>query len=254
MSVNFQGNGDDSEEEARRLEEARAQVAEIASSEPGGVAPLLRVALERGYAHLLPDLLKEYARKEEGAIEKLCQEHYHGYLDSVQQLVKMRTDSHGLRGSVVALNSQLQTAGGRVVAALQAKEEIETRRKKLLATQAQLQHSRAALALAMRAESQMNRKRFVSATDSLERLKDFLTRDQRANAPASSRPSASSPSRGHADTIGSSGGDDGSARGTAAHTVAPELPAVMKSALERWLPKADRMVELEARKGLNEWL
>ena len=52
----------------------------------------LRVALERGWERKLPSLLAAFKTRKEEDIERLCQRHYNGYLDSVQQLVFMRDD------------------------------------------------------------------------------------------------------------------------------------------------------------------
>jgi len=52
----------------------------------------LRVALERGWEKKLPALLTDFKTSKEAEIERLCQRHYNGYLDSVQQLVYMRDD------------------------------------------------------------------------------------------------------------------------------------------------------------------
>lgn len=56
------------------------------------MAQKLRLALERGWATRLPDLLAAFEKRKEREIEQLCSRYYNGYLDSVQQLVHMRSD------------------------------------------------------------------------------------------------------------------------------------------------------------------
>ncbi|CAM9436333.1 unnamed protein product [Ascophyllum nodosum] len=100
-------------------------VQELCQGPAADLTTVLRTALERGYRSDLQNALKEFEAKKSNEISRVCHRHFLEFVDSVEELMKMKTDIVTLKDQVVDLDAKVQETGGSALAT--AKELLQER-------------------------------------------------------------------------------------------------------------------------------
>ncbi|CAM9165011.1 unnamed protein product, partial [Scytosiphon promiscuus] len=100
-------------------------VQELCTGPAADATTVIRTALERGYRSEFQVALKEFEAKKSSEISRVCHRHYSEFIDSVEDLMKMKTDMVGLKDQVVDLDSRVQATGGSALST--AKELLQQR-------------------------------------------------------------------------------------------------------------------------------
>ncbi|CAM9619772.1 unnamed protein product [Discosporangium mesarthrocarpum] len=72
-------------------------VQELCQGPADNVPTIIRTALERGWRHDLQGALREFERKKRSEINRVCHRHYSEFIESVEELMKMRGDLRDLK-------------------------------------------------------------------------------------------------------------------------------------------------------------
>ncbi|KAJ3333415.1 hypothetical protein HDU76_008439 [Blyttiomyces sp. JEL0837] len=86
----------------------------------------IKTIFQSGKEEAFTEQLNQFIEKKEAEIEKMCNFHYQEFVQSVDQLLKVRQGTINLRSKIVELNTELQEAGTKFVE--KKKEMIEHRR------------------------------------------------------------------------------------------------------------------------------
>ncbi|KAJ3293591.1 hypothetical protein HK104_004343 [Borealophlyctis nickersoniae] len=86
----------------------------------------IKQIFQTGKEEAFADQLSTFIHRKEMEIEKMCNFHYQEFVQSVDQLLKVRVGTVTLRNKIVDLNQELQETGGNIVE--KKKEMIENRR------------------------------------------------------------------------------------------------------------------------------
>ncbi|KAJ3058448.1 hypothetical protein HDU98_005445, partial [Podochytrium sp. JEL0797] len=89
----------------------------------------VKTILQSGQEQPFSDHLAQFIAKKEDEIEKMCNFHYQEFVQSVEQLLKVRLGTAHLKTKIMTLNSELQEAGMTII---EKKKEIIDHRKILL--------------------------------------------------------------------------------------------------------------------------
>ncbi|KAJ8268839.1 hypothetical protein COCON_G00114460 [Conger conger] len=84
---------------------------EIESTDTNCIGPTLRSVYD-GQAHgLFMDKLEGRIRNHDREIEKMCNHHFQGFVDSITELLKVRGEAQKLKSQVIETNQRLQNDG-----------------------------------------------------------------------------------------------------------------------------------------------
>ena len=122
-------------DERRKREAMDTLVQEIAVCDDESVAGLLRSALERGWALQLGDVLTNYKKKKESEIDRICSRHYEEFLQSMNELLEMKTEASALSTKVGNIYTEFTSTGEDLIKVLDSLDRLQTQRensKKLL--------------------------------------------------------------------------------------------------------------------------
>jgi ribosomal protein S8 len=67
--------------------------------------------IENGKQEDFIKILDEFAAEKDGEIESICQSHYQEFIDSVEQLLRVRIEAKELREQVAALRENIKSVG-----------------------------------------------------------------------------------------------------------------------------------------------
>jgi hypothetical protein len=91
--------------------------------------PAIRSAVEKGLTSSVLPSLDRFADRRQRDIQTVCNHNYVEFINSVQEVLKMRADVVKLKGNLEALNSEVQRTGREALTATEALEtHIEIRR------------------------------------------------------------------------------------------------------------------------------
>ncbi|KAJ3381701.1 hypothetical protein HDU84_004900 [Entophlyctis sp. JEL0112] len=93
------------------------------------VSYTVKTVLQTGKEYAFTTCLKEFIAKKQDEIEKMCNFHYQEFVQSVEQLLKVRLETTDLKAKIINLNSEMQEAGSKIV---ETKKEIIDYRRILL--------------------------------------------------------------------------------------------------------------------------
>ncbi|CAH1390512.1 unnamed protein product [Nezara viridula] len=121
---------------------------------------------EQKFMELLDGRIKQHDRD----IEKMCNYHYQGFIDSIRELLQVRSQAQKLNTEIVELNTSLQQSSERV---MEKTEELVKARKveaNIAATIQSLQSCLPVLTTYSKLQKQMKEKRYYPALKTLEQL------------------------------------------------------------------------------------
>ncbi|ORY50770.1 exocyst complex subunit Sec15-like protein [Rhizoclosmatium globosum] len=110
----------------RELAISDAVSSESVGDEFDKVSYTVKTILQTGKEQAFSDHLAQFIAKKEDEIEKMCNFHYQEFVQSVEQLLKVRLGTAHLKTKIVNLNSEMQDAGTKILE--KKKEVIEYRR------------------------------------------------------------------------------------------------------------------------------
>ncbi|RUS31236.1 hypothetical protein BC938DRAFT_478215 [Jimgerdemannia flammicorona] len=127
------------------------------------LGPIIKQVTETGKQDAFLDHLDAFIRKKEVDIERMCNNNYQEFVQSVDQLLKVRQGTVNLKHKIVELNTEMHKTGSRLAA--KKKELIETRRTQQNIDQAieTLQTSLLVLELANKVDTHMKNQKYYSA-------------------------------------------------------------------------------------------
>ena len=101
------------------LEESTAQHHELFLQEIEAVdeywGPTFRGVYESGQHELFLERLEERIKKHDKDIEKMCSHHYQGFIDSVRDLLRVRSEATQLKREVQSIDSEVRASSAKVI-------------------------------------------------------------------------------------------------------------------------------------------
>ncbi|XP_038070937.1 exocyst complex component 6B-like isoform X2 [Patiria miniata] len=153
-----------------KVEEHNRLVSVIEESDSTSVCQIFR-AIQDGNDHeRFMQHLKARIQEHDRDIERMCNFHYQGFVDSIGQLLKVRAIAERLKEEVLSTNRSLQRSGLPVI---QQAEDLERTRKthrNIVATVEHLQLCLPVLQMYCKLNEQMENKRYYTALKTLEQL------------------------------------------------------------------------------------
>ncbi|XP_072027569.1 exocyst complex component 6B-like isoform X2 [Amphiura filiformis] len=149
-----------------------------ASEEP--IGPTLRAIQDGEDQQRFMEHLNSRIAEHDRDIERMCNFHYQGFVDSIGELLKVRKHAEKLKEGVLSTNKALQRSGQPVIQ--QADELDKTRRtqRNIVATVENLQLCLPVLEMYCKLNEQMDNKRYYPALKTLEQLEHtYLPRVKR---------------------------------------------------------------------------
>nr|CAG8441077.1 15646_t:CDS:10 [Entrophospora candida] len=140
------------------------------------LGPIIKSIYDTGTQEAFLDQLSIFVRKKEGEIERMCNSNYQEFVQSVDQLLKVRQGTVNLKNKIIHLNDDLHNSGIKVAA--KKKELIQTRRiqKNIDEAVETLQLCLHILDLANRVTHLIESKKYYSALRTLEELQNVHLR------------------------------------------------------------------------------
>ena len=123
------------------------------------------------------DLLEKRIEEHDSEIEKMCNHHYQGFIDSVRDLLQVREDVASLNSDVVAIDKDMRESSTKV--ASKGQDLVQARRveKNIAATIESLALCLPVLQTFSKLSKQMKEKRYHPALKTLEQLEhNYLPR------------------------------------------------------------------------------
>uniref|UniRef100_A0A671RV43 Exocyst complex component n=1 Tax=Sinocyclocheilus anshuiensis TaxID=1608454 RepID=A0A671RV43_9TELE len=137
---------------------------EIESTDTNCIGPTLRSVYDGQEHGLFMDKLEGRIRNHDREIEKMCNHHFQGFVDSITELLKVRGEAQKLKCQVTETNQKLQTDGKEVQCRLQQRNIATTIDK--------LTHCLPVLEMYSKLQEQMRSKRYYPALRTLEQLEE----------------------------------------------------------------------------------
>ncbi|ORX51321.1 exocyst complex subunit Sec15-like protein [Hesseltinella vesiculosa] len=135
------------------------------------IGPVIKQIIETGKQESVLDQLDSLIRKKDGEIERMCNAHYLEFVHAVDQLLKVRQDSIGLKTKITGVNQELQDTGKLVTE--RRREWMEARKVQQNVDEAILavQTSLMVLELVNKADAQLEQHKYFSTLKTLGDLK-----------------------------------------------------------------------------------
>ncbi|XP_075468888.1 exocyst complex component 6 isoform X2 [Ascaphus truei] len=148
---------------------------EIESTESACVGPTLRsVYDDQPNAHQkFMEKLDTRIRNHDREIEKMCNFHHQGFVDAINELLKVRADAEKLKVQVTDTNQRLQEAGKEVIAQTEDSIRCRIQQRNIATVVDKLQLCLPALEMYSKLKEQMNGKRYYSALKTMEQLENI---------------------------------------------------------------------------------
>uniref|UniRef100_A0A9J8BG83 Exocyst complex component n=1 Tax=Cyprinus carpio carpio TaxID=630221 RepID=A0A9J8BG83_CYPCA len=137
---------------------------EIESTDTNCIGPTLRSVYDGQEHGLFMDKLEGRIRNHDREIEKMCNHHFQGFVDSITELLKVRGEAQKLKCQVTETNQKLQNDGKEVQCRLQQRNIATTIDK--------LTHCLPVLEMYSKLQEQMRAKRYYPALRTLEQLEE----------------------------------------------------------------------------------
>uniref|UniRef100_A0A8C3ADB7 Exocyst complex component n=1 Tax=Cyclopterus lumpus TaxID=8103 RepID=A0A8C3ADB7_CYCLU len=137
---------------------------EIESTDTNCIGPTLRSVYDGQEHGLFMEKLDVRIRNHDREIEKMCNHHFQGFVDSITELLKVRGEAQKLKSQVTETNRHLQDDG---------KEELQkcrVQQRNMASTIDKLSHCLPVLEMYSRLQEQMRAKRYYPALRTLEQL------------------------------------------------------------------------------------
>ncbi|KAM6179711.1 exocyst complex component 6B isoform 2-T2 [Erethizon dorsatum] len=159
--------------EAESLESAAEHeriLREIESTDTACIGPTLRSVYDGEEHGRFMEKLETRIRNHDREIEKMCNFHYQGFVDSITELLKVRGEAQKLKNQVTDTNRKLQQEGKELVIAMEELKQCRLQQRNISATVDKLMLCLPVLEMYSKLRDQMKTKRHYPALKTLEHL------------------------------------------------------------------------------------
>ncbi|XP_070654179.1 exocyst complex component 6B isoform X4 [Bos indicus] len=159
--------------EAESLETAAEHeriLREIESTDTACIGPTLRSVYDGEEHGRFMEKLETRIRNHDREIEKMCNFHYQGFVDSITELLKVRGEAQKLKNQVTDTNRKLQHEGKELVIAMEELKQCRLQQRNISATVDKLMLCLPVLEMYSKLREQMKTKRHYPALKTLEHL------------------------------------------------------------------------------------
>uniref|UniRef100_A0A3B1ID82 Exocyst complex component n=1 Tax=Astyanax mexicanus TaxID=7994 RepID=A0A3B1ID82_ASTMX len=143
---------------------------EIESTDTNCIGPTLRSVYDGQEHGLFMDKLEGRIRNHDREIEKMCNHHFQGFVDSITELLKVRGEAQKLKGQVTETNQKLQSDGKELLKSMDELRQCRLQQRNIATTIDKLTHCLPVLEMYSRLQEQMRAKRYYPALCTLEQL------------------------------------------------------------------------------------
>ncbi|GLD64622.1 exocyst complex component 6B-like isoform X1, partial [Lates japonicus] len=109
-------------------------------------------------------------RNHDREIEKMCNHHFQGFVDSITELLKVRGEAQKLKSQVTETNRRLQDDGKELINSMEELKQCRVQQRNIATTIDKLTHCLPVLEMYSRLQEQMRAKRYYPALRTLEQL------------------------------------------------------------------------------------
>jgi len=156
------------------LEESTAQHHELFLQEIEAVdeywGPTFRGVYESGQHELFLERLEERIKKHDKDIEKMCSHHYQGFIDSVRDLLRVRSEATQLKKEVESIDCEVRASSAKVISGAEKLVKARTTETNIAATIEALSLCLPVLQMFSKLSKQMRDKKYHPALKTLEQL------------------------------------------------------------------------------------
>ncbi|XP_053560330.1 exocyst complex component 6B isoform X1 [Bombina bombina] len=143
---------------------------EIESTETACIGPTLRSVYDgEEHGHFM-EKLETRIRNHDREIEKMCNFHYQGFVDSITELLKVRGEAEKLKNQVTDTNRRLQVDGSELLSSMKELQQCRIQQRNIAATVDKLNLCLPVLEMYSKLRVQMKTKRHYPALKTLEQL------------------------------------------------------------------------------------
>uniref|UniRef100_UPI00358F2CF4 exocyst complex component 6B-like isoform X2 n=1 Tax=Myxine glutinosa TaxID=7769 RepID=UPI00358F2CF4 len=148
---------------------------EIESTDTACIGPTLRSVYDGSEHQHFLDKLETRIKGHDREIEKMCNFHYQGFVDSITELLKVRGEAEKVKVQVVSTNKQLQDSGKEMVSRMEELNRCLVQQRNIATTIDKLTLCLPVLKMYSRLNDQMKAKRYYPALKTLDILEhEFL--------------------------------------------------------------------------------
>nr|XP_033809425.1 exocyst complex component 6B isoform X7 [Geotrypetes seraphini] len=143
---------------------------EIESTDTACIGPTLRSVYD-GEAHSrFMEKLDVRIKNHDREIEKMCNFHYQGFVDSITELLKVRGEAQKLKSQVTETNQKLQVEGKELLISMEELKQCRMQQRNIATTVDKLNLCLPVLEMYTKLKEQMKAKRHYPALKTLEHL------------------------------------------------------------------------------------
>uniref|UniRef100_A0A672S9C4 Exocyst complex component n=1 Tax=Sinocyclocheilus grahami TaxID=75366 RepID=A0A672S9C4_SINGR len=143
---------------------------EIESTDTNCIGPTLRSVYDGQDHGLFMDKLEGRIRNHDREIEKMCNHHFQGFVDSITELLKVRGEAQKLKCQVTETNQKLQNDGKELLTSMDELRQCRLQQRNIATTIDKLTHCLPVLEMYSKLQEQMRAKRYYPALRTLEQL------------------------------------------------------------------------------------
>ncbi|XP_030286058.1 exocyst complex component 6B [Sparus aurata] len=143
---------------------------EIESTDTNCIGPTLRSVYDGQEHGLFMEKLDARIRNHDREIEKMCNHHFQGFVDSITELLKVRGEAQKLKSQVIDTNRRLQDDGKDLTSSMEELQQCRVQQRNIATTIDKLTHCLPVLEMYSRLQEQMRAKRYYPALRTLEQL------------------------------------------------------------------------------------
>ncbi|XP_019408489.1 PREDICTED: exocyst complex component 6B isoform X2 [Crocodylus porosus] len=143
---------------------------EIESTDTACIGPTLRSVYDGEEHGRFMEKLEARIRNHDREIEKMCNFHYQGFVDSITELLKVRGEAQKLKNQVTDTNRKLQNEGKELIIAMEELKQCRLQQRNISTTVDKLMLCLPVLEMYSKLREQMKSKRHYPALKTLEHL------------------------------------------------------------------------------------
>jgi len=132
--------------------------------------PTFRGVYESGEHEQFLERLEERIKKHDRDIERMCSHHYQGFIDSVRDLLRVRSDASQLKQEVVKIDTEVRHSANKVIAVSEKLVKARTIESNISVTISSLALCLPVLQMFSKLSKQMREKKYHPALKTLEQL------------------------------------------------------------------------------------
>ncbi|XP_029311277.1 exocyst complex component 6B-like [Cottoperca gobio] len=134
---------------------------EIESTDTNCIGPTLRSVYDGREHGLFMEKLDVRIRNHDREIEKMCNHHFQGFVDSITELLKVRGEAQKLKSQVTETNRHLQEGGKELMSSMEELQQCRVQQRNIATTIDKLTHCLPVLEMYSRLQEQMSAKRIM---------------------------------------------------------------------------------------------